>query len=322
MLMGTPLYLSPEQCRGGGVVDPKSDAYSFGVMLYQLLAGHPPFSAVRVPKLLSMHPTEEPPRLDEAVPLRPPELVEFVHRMLLKDPAQRPAMREVVAELERMQAQRGSASAQSLAPPAPARRPEGIEGPDDREDRRDSAPRSERPAAARWERPYSDGRTEGAGDLGQGIVGAYEHTLSSGPHPRSAQHASSVAQSSGLHTAPGTGERTPVPPRPHARWRLFLASLLGGLVVAAAGFVRRPAPQGMAPEPHPKALSVAAAPAEAPLRTLPPAPAMPAPAHRTALGVTVVGTAVAGGVGAYARGGPDVSGLPATNLTFSLSIKN
>lgn len=270
-----------------------------------------------------MHLTEEPPRLDGVAPLLPPEVVELVHKLLLKDPALRPTMREVVAELERMQAQRGSASAQSV--PTPRRPPGSAEsGESGESDNHDGdpgvSPQLRRPSRDLWKRPYSDGRTEGAGDLGP-VVNAYDHTLSSGPIPlprvvqqeagtqvNSGPHyappraapdpgastlippsppspvsmsPSSAAQSSGVHTAPGTGERTPVPPRPHGRWSLFLASLLGGLTVVAAGWVLRSASPGPAPvESRPPGLNVAASPSDAQLRALPP-PVSPTPTPPT-----------------------------------------
>src|ERR1700712_3443235 len=45
VMMGTPLYMAPEQCRNASDVDDKADVYSLGVMLYRMLAGKPPFSA-------------------------------------------------------------------------------------------------------------------------------------------------------------------------------------------------------------------------------------------------------------------------------------
>ena len=44
VLMGTPTYMSPEQCTGSSGIDSKSDVYSLGVILFQLLAGRLPFS--------------------------------------------------------------------------------------------------------------------------------------------------------------------------------------------------------------------------------------------------------------------------------------
>ena len=43
-LLGTPVYMSPEQCRGAGDVDHRSDIYSLGCMLFEMLAGQPPFN--------------------------------------------------------------------------------------------------------------------------------------------------------------------------------------------------------------------------------------------------------------------------------------
>ena len=60
MMMGTPLYMAPEQCRGAGQVDHRADVYSAGCILYEMLAGRPPFSAGSVFALVFKH-MDEPP---------------------------------------------------------------------------------------------------------------------------------------------------------------------------------------------------------------------------------------------------------------------
>ncbi|HVY60755.1 MAG TPA: protein kinase, partial [Planctomycetota bacterium] len=88
IVMGTPVYMSPEQ-GAGRAVDHRSDLYSLGVTLYQLVFGKPPFVADSALSLMVKHLQEEPEfPVDERGP-RPPSLVAILRKMLEKDPARR-----------------------------------------------------------------------------------------------------------------------------------------------------------------------------------------------------------------------------------------
>lgn len=106
MVMGTPTHMAPEQCRGAADVDGKADVYSLGVILYQMLVGHPPFLAESASELMSMHMRDKPPLLQKLDPSIPEELADLVHRMLAKDPEARPDMDTIVGELEALGAYR------------------------------------------------------------------------------------------------------------------------------------------------------------------------------------------------------------------------
>jgi serine/threonine-protein kinase len=83
-LMGTPLYMSPEQCRGSGTLDHRTDVYSLGVMLFEMLAGRPPFIAEGVGELFAMHMLEAPPSLLAVAPHVPPHMAAAIMRALSK----------------------------------------------------------------------------------------------------------------------------------------------------------------------------------------------------------------------------------------------
>ena len=100
VVLGTPMYMSPEQCRGARTLDGKSDVYSLGVLIYHLLAGQPPFvSHDGELAVMAMHMVDPVPSLASRVPEATPALAQLVERMLAKLPAERPTMSEVAAEL-------------------------------------------------------------------------------------------------------------------------------------------------------------------------------------------------------------------------------
>jgi tetratricopeptide (TPR) repeat protein/predicted Ser/Thr protein kinase len=85
---GTPAYVSPEQLQGRSA-DERSDLYSLGVVLYEMLTGHTPFQAEDLNKLFEMHLSEPPRDPQEINPGISEELSRVVMKCLEKDPAAR-----------------------------------------------------------------------------------------------------------------------------------------------------------------------------------------------------------------------------------------
>ena len=87
--MATPMYVAPELIAGTTAATMQSDIYSFGVMLYELVAGKPPFNG-DTEEILRAHLEDEPPPLLGENPDIPRTLAEFIHRMMKKKPEERP----------------------------------------------------------------------------------------------------------------------------------------------------------------------------------------------------------------------------------------
>ncbi|MBK7191266.1 MAG: serine/threonine protein kinase [Myxococcales bacterium] len=118
-IMGTPHYMSPEQCEGSRAVDHRADLYSLGCMLFQMITGRLPFEGDGVGGIIGMHLYVAPPALRTLAPDAPAAVEALVARLLAKDPAGRPASADELA------AQLGQLGATSGAPvvastPAPA----------------------------------------------------------------------------------------------------------------------------------------------------------------------------------------------------------
>src|SRR5690349_8108430 len=85
-VMGTPSYMSPEQMKSSRNVDHRTDIWSLGIVMYELLEGIAPFEAETFPSLCLKVMTEPLPPFTKPVP---PKLAEIVYRCLDKDPARR-----------------------------------------------------------------------------------------------------------------------------------------------------------------------------------------------------------------------------------------
>ncbi|MCM2431064.1 serine/threonine-protein kinase [Streptomyces sp. RKAG337] len=111
-VIGTPSYMSPEQIRGDAAIGARSDLYSLGCLLYELLTGLPPFPGAGWP-VLDQHLNQAPVPVRAHRPDVPAALDRLVAQLLSKDPAQRPAAAADVAR--RLRA--------ALRSPAPAALP-------------------------------------------------------------------------------------------------------------------------------------------------------------------------------------------------------
>ena len=103
-LLGTVVYMAPEQARGAG--EPRSDVFGLGAVLYQMLAGRPPFDHATAMRLLSDPDSwAPPPPLATVVPGLPAELCATVSAMLSADPELRPTAEEAADTLRAIEAQ-------------------------------------------------------------------------------------------------------------------------------------------------------------------------------------------------------------------------
>ena len=99
IMVGTAAYMSPEQACGRSL-DTRSDIFSFGVVLYQMAAGHNPFICDTIPATLHRIAYEQPPPLETVRPDLPAAFTRMVGRLIEKRPEDRPpTLRSVVAEL-------------------------------------------------------------------------------------------------------------------------------------------------------------------------------------------------------------------------------
>ena len=87
--LGTPTYMSPEQAAGSDDLDGRSDLYSLGCVLYEMLAGDPPFTGPTAAGVIQQHITVEPRSITQLRPAVPASVAEAISRALAKTPADR-----------------------------------------------------------------------------------------------------------------------------------------------------------------------------------------------------------------------------------------
>jgi serine/threonine-protein kinase len=126
-LVGTPLYMSPEQARGETDIDRRVDVYALGVMLFEMLTGAPPFDGRNYFELLWKHGNEPPPSLLARSPdlVCPPELDHAVQRALAKDRDARFQTMGELAEALRVAVPDLSVPGASIPPELRTSRPSG-----------------------------------------------------------------------------------------------------------------------------------------------------------------------------------------------------
>jgi len=124
-VFGTPVYMSPEQCRGAGFVDHRTDIYALGCVLFEMLTGRAPFERETAEELVAAHQSEVPPMASAMVDGIPPAVDAVLQRCLAKSPDDRypsmTALGEAIEEvLARWNAPAAAAASDSRdTPPRP-----------------------------------------------------------------------------------------------------------------------------------------------------------------------------------------------------------
>jgi serine/threonine protein kinase len=245
-IMGTPRYMSPEQC-SDSKVDARSDIYSLGVLLYEMLAGRPPFDAPSAMALALKQIQEPPPPLSEARPEVPEALERVVMWALAKDPADRP---QTAAEFSRalLAAEGAAAHMPSTPSPSPPQPEAGSPGGD-----RSFRPEAEEPAPevapslrvapsnrAREDTPSVGGRGDvpaGSGATAKGSADTEPSNIVAGRVgglPSTSEQVARAVASPELSDEDSTHS---VPRPQRKRTRLLVFAVVGALAISLMGIV-------------------------------------------------------------------------------------
>ena len=125
-MLGTPVYMSPEQCRGASRADHRTDIYALGCVLFHMIAGRPPFECDGVGEYMAAHLHEPAPRLRSLMPEVPEDVDALVARCMEKDAGDRfQSMAELHAALGAAYTANGGAAAGAQVMPLAPKTPLG-----------------------------------------------------------------------------------------------------------------------------------------------------------------------------------------------------
>lgn len=161
-VMGTATYFSPEQARGG-TVDPRSDVYSVGCVLYEMITGHPPFAGESAVVIAYKHVQEMPAAPRMVDPALPETLEAIILKCLAKNPANRyPSANDLRADLRRYLDGARIMAEPVMVPPVDAGTTGLMAATGYMQ------PASTMGGTATWDQPYDDAyRDDGYGDEGE-----------------------------------------------------------------------------------------------------------------------------------------------------------
>lgn len=252
-ILGSPLYMSPEQAKGLKTTDHRTDIWGLGSVLYEALAGRAPYGHARsLGDLVTSVTLEPPPPIQQFAPWVAPEVLEIVHGALRSDPGDRfPSAQAMLEAIKRLTPQGLSVHTGSIVSLAPSQRAV-------------VAPRFTPYYGAPWSIPYRASAAAPASvrsDVAPPMSGPVSSPMSA---PMSAPMLAPVSEVMGAPMVAARVPELPVaqPDRPK-RWLIAAALGLGALVCLGIGvslahlvFGRVPAP----PPPPPVVSSVAPSP--------------------------------------------------------------
>jgi serine/threonine protein kinase len=131
LIMGTPNYMSPEQCRSANTADPRSDIYSLGCILFLMACGRPPFARKGIGDIVAGHLHDPPPPPQSLAPDIPAGLAALILTTLAKQPSERPQTMTAVSQtLDEILRTLGGAPARAPTPlPVPQPAPPSAHSP-------------------------------------------------------------------------------------------------------------------------------------------------------------------------------------------------